>query len=406
MVREHYRIVEIILIVTLALGCRLLGGGNSSDEITLAPTEVGTPAGNAVTKSIGPAGGTLASPDGRITLTVPQNALIETVAFTIQPITNKAATGLGTAYRLEPSGKVFDTPLQLSIHYDDHDIDGTVPEALSMAYQDGKGAWHIQSSGQLDQSARTLTIPIKHFTDFSFITRLRMVPPAATVHVKESQVIQLQVCGEPSFVDKILSRPLSCKEPPPGNVAWSLRGEGTIRESKLAREFGLVSVIYTAPAKRPTPNIAMVEVSITFRTWNPETGALETIEKTFDARITIVDRGYRATGHDRSTSYSGVICSLDQPFAVMADNTLVSYPLDFVPSSGTAGDVKWDTTWGVLRLNGEGTYTIEGLDTEKPRIIVQPKSTLTGPPRSATGSGTAHIELLPLPIDSNDCGGD
>jgi hypothetical protein len=147
-------------------------------------------------------------------------------------------------------------------------------------------------------------------------------------------------------------------------------------------------------------------VSAKFYSWNPTTGETGAVEKTFAARITIVDRGYRVTGHDGSTSYSGVICSLDQPFAVMAGNTLVAYPLDFVPSSGTAGDVKWDTTWGVLRLNGEGTYTIEGLDTEKPRIIVQPKSTLTGPPRSATGSGTAHIELLPLPIDSNDCEGD
>lgn len=401
---RNYRIVEVVLMVTLLTGCRLFGGGSSSDEIVLAPTEVGTPVGDAVTRNIGPTGGTVTSSDGRMTLNVPQNALTETIAFSIQPITNKAATGLGTAYRLEPSGKVFSTPLQLSIHYDDHDIDGTVPEALSMAYQDGKGAWHAQSSGVLDQSARTLTVPIKHFTDFSALARLRMIPPAATLHVGESMVIQLQVCGEQTFVDKILSRPLNCEEPPRGKAAfaWSHRGAGTIKESALGQEYGIVSVTYTAPAKRPTPNIAFVDVSAKFSTWHSETGESAEIDKTFSARITIIDRGYRATGSDASTSYSGVVCSLDKPFAVMADNTLVQWPLNFVPSSETAGAFNFNTIWGPLRLSGSGKYTVEGLDTEKPRIIAEPKSTLTGPPRSASGTGTAHIDLLPL--DTDECG--
>jgi hypothetical protein len=75
----------------------------------------------------------------------------------------------------------------------------------------------------------------------------------------------------------------------------------------------------------------------------------------------------------------------------------------FVQSPGRTGA---RNNLGSVASERQRHIAIEGLDTEKPRIIVQPKSTLTGPPRSATGSGTAHIELLPLPIDSNDCEGD
>ena len=88
-------------------------------------TDVGTPIGNKVSKEIGRAGGSIVSPDGRLTLSVPQNALTEPVAFSIQPITNKAGQGLGPAYRLEPNGKTFATPLEISFHYGEHDLEGT-----------------------------------------------------------------------------------------------------------------------------------------------------------------------------------------------------------------------------------------------------------------------------------------
>src|SRR3954468_18485042 len=103
---RNYRIFECVLLVALVTSCSLFHRG-SSDEIVLAPTEVGTPVGNSVTAKIGATGGTVVSPDGRIILTVPPNAVAETVEFAIQPISNRAITGLGMAYRLEPSGKLF-----------------------------------------------------------------------------------------------------------------------------------------------------------------------------------------------------------------------------------------------------------------------------------------------------------
>src|SRR5437660_5954425 len=96
-------VLTIGVLVIGALGYVLFLRRAGNTEVVFPATEVGTPQGPKVTKDIGPAGGSIVSPDGRLTLTVPQNALTETVKFEIQPITNKAQGGLGGAYRLEPS---------------------------------------------------------------------------------------------------------------------------------------------------------------------------------------------------------------------------------------------------------------------------------------------------------------
>ena len=79
-----------------------------------APTQIASPVGNPISKGIGPAGGTISSADGRITLTVPKDAVSESVQFSIQPISNTAQDGIGHAYRLEPGGRAFVAPLSIS----------------------------------------------------------------------------------------------------------------------------------------------------------------------------------------------------------------------------------------------------------------------------------------------------
>src|SRR5216117_2493279 len=122
--------IGLILLVIVGLG----GCGNGGKEVVLAASEVGTPVGDAVNRTIGPEGGTLDSPDGRVTLVVPRNAVNAPVEFRVQPISNKAANGLGNAFRLEPKGTVFTTPVDVTIHYSDEDVRGTIPEACSLAY--------------------------------------------------------------------------------------------------------------------------------------------------------------------------------------------------------------------------------------------------------------------------------
>src|SRR5260370_4309060 len=257
-------IVGVIIGVLMigALGYVLYSRKAGDAELVFPATEVGTPVGDKVTMDIGPAGGTLASPDGRLTLIVPPNALTGTVSFTIQPITNKAEGGLGLAYRLGPDGKTFTTPLQLAVRYDDHDLEGTVAEALSIAYQDKEGAWHAQKSAKLDQATKTLTIATTHFTDFAALAGLRMSPVEATVYPGEVALIHLVQCKEQGFMDKILTRPLDCSGSPPGSASWVLKGPGKIVDTMAGHP--AMGVTYTAPAKKPTPNVAWVNLTITF----------------------------------------------------------------------------------------------------------------------------------------------
>jgi len=220
--------------------------------MVFARTEVGTPVGNKVTKDIGPEGGTLVSPDGRLTLTVPQNALTETVPFSIQPVTSKFQTGLGLSYRLEPEGKTFATPLDISVHYDDHDLEGTFPEALSIAYQDKEGAWHMKEGIELNKETKTVTLAATHFSVYAFIYLYSLSPAKATVHVGDSVKILATYCHPGAGIAYILSlgKDGSCSHGEAGvfgaTSAWKLQGEG-----KLTKDDRSPAWIYTAPGKKP-----------------------------------------------------------------------------------------------------------------------------------------------------------
>lgn len=66
------------------------------------------------TAAIGPAGGTLTSADGIVTLEVPKAALTKTVTFGIQPAAS-APGGAMRAYELTPTGTTFAVPATLTI---------------------------------------------------------------------------------------------------------------------------------------------------------------------------------------------------------------------------------------------------------------------------------------------------
>jgi len=54
--------------------------------------EHGAPTGPATTKTIGTEGGTLATADGRVTLTIPAGAVSKATEFSIQPVENTLPT--------------------------------------------------------------------------------------------------------------------------------------------------------------------------------------------------------------------------------------------------------------------------------------------------------------------------
>lgn len=112
---------------------------------------------------------------------------------------------------------------------------------------------------------------------------------------------------------------------------------------------------------------------------------------------------YRASGQDGPVVYSGVICNLDKPFTVKGTHPMLVYPLKFVPSSTTGGTFSYAVSSGMMSMEGGGTYTVEGLDTDKPHIVCKVSSTARIPTASSSGSGIGNIVLIPL--DTDECNG-
>ena len=383
-------VVPLLVLVMYVLGCGLFSDKGDA-ELVFAPTEVGTPEGEKVTKEIGPAGGALASKDGRITLTVPKNALTETLSFSIQPISNKAGTGIGLAYRLEPNGKTFTTPLDVSVRYEDKDLEGTFPEALSIAYQDTSGGWLAFTTPQINTENKTLNISTTHFTDVSVVT-YRLLPQKATLRVGETQYLEVVGCrNEGSLLNrlrKLVGRGSQqiCDSSSVSQPSWSAQRGTIVPNGKGA--------LYTAPAKKPSPNVDKVHLTYIYGGGNGSIGV-------YEAEITIVDRGYRASGQDGPVVYSGTVCSLDSPFEIAGNHPMLVYPFKFVPTSPTTGTMSFSVGKGSLQFAGTGTYTVEGIDTETPRLVLKTSSTARAPGASSSGSGPATINLAPL--ETGEC---
>ena len=145
----------------------------------------------------------------------------------------------------------------------------------------------------------------------------------------------------------------------------------------------------------------MIFVHTKIYIWKPETGEYTNVSKTFAAKITILDRGYKASGQDPPTFYSGTVCSLDKPFTVMGHNGPLTYTLKFTPSGdGQSGAGTLAGGYASVSWSGNGPYKVEGFDGNKPRILFDVTTTATHR-ISGSGTGTMHIDLTPL--ETNEC---
>lgn len=148
-------------------------------------------------------------------------------------------------------------------------------------------------------------------------------------------------------------------------------------------------------ATRPNPASAISAIVDILKTVHYDLG-----EYTF--RLTDWQpRGYRASGSDGPVVYSGVICSLDQPFTVIGKHPLYPLPLNFTPSSPTTGTMSYGTSGSGISAAGGGTYKIDGATTDAPVIVINTKSTASVPVITTSGGGKATIYLLPL--DTGEC---
>lgn len=109
---------------------------------------------------------------------------------------------------------------------------------------------------------------------------------------------------------------------------------------------------------------------------------------------------YRASGQYRSLAFSGVICSLEQPFTVKGQSML-EFKFNFTPSSETNGSVAISVSGHGITGTGSGTYAVEGVETEQAKIAVTATYTGIHQIGSAMGSGPLTIDLAPL--EGSEC---
>ena len=131
---------------------------NSSGDLVVTPIAP-VPATLPSSASIGPAGGSIRSADGRLTLKVPAGALTAPATLSIAPIANTAPNAIGSAYALSPVGVAFARPAQLLLAYSNADLAGTAAGALGLASQEGS-SWFAILGGSVDPVTRTLRVPV------------------------------------------------------------------------------------------------------------------------------------------------------------------------------------------------------------------------------------------------------
>ena len=229
-------------------------GGTGTNDITPAYTDVGTPVGNPVTKTIGPSGGTIASDDGILQLTIPAGALTVSTDITIQPTTNPCPGGIGLAYDMLPNGTKFAKPASLSFHYTDEDLDSTEPYFLFVAYQDSLGEWLADIVYRdVDTTAKTVTLDINHFTGRAVGSKARCLINPDRVHGGESafaravDIIEGSAPNGPGNGDEELSS-LGQTNPLPSVSDWRVNGKAGGSSSDGLISGNGSSATYTAPA--------------------------------------------------------------------------------------------------------------------------------------------------------------
>jgi hypothetical protein len=151
-------------------------------------TKSGVPAGAKTEVKVTKDGGRLKSSDGKIELLIPPGAVSKKTDISIQPVTNEMPNGNGKAYRLEPSGILFQKPIQLVFHYDEEAVKDSMQLLLGIAMQQEDGRWYNLNKFALDTTAKTISGSINHFSDWSNFSALKIYPTNIRLKVKKSNL--------------------------------------------------------------------------------------------------------------------------------------------------------------------------------------------------------------------------
>jgi|GEM_PF-1084945 len=255
------RIVTGLLLGMLFIACKKEHGSDLPDTSseTRLKTAVGVPQGDAVTKKIGAAGGSIGSADGRIRIDIPAGALTSDQMLSIQPITNMLEFATGPAYRVLPKDLAFQQRATVTFTYTEAEIKSTLAEGLGVAGQAADGSWAVLPKKQLNKAQKKVSVSFARAVDLTFFPLCYLKPYDA--RVKTGEKIQLVVMASlpkgmeryPEFDGSYITGPYQLKASEVGD--WTYNGKGHLTSTGATAE-------YTAPAQVPSPNPEAVSVKL------------------------------------------------------------------------------------------------------------------------------------------------
>lgn len=182
---KHFTLSSLSLLACCILSACQPGESGSEPEPQLptqgAPTEVGKPLGAPIQKTIGPAGGTISTPDTSVTLVIPAGALSADTPISIQPTENKAWGGAGLGYELTPKNLELSKPAELVWNYKDSDVTGSAPEALGIAYQQPDRTWKGTRKLNIDIIKKKVAAPVTKLLPLAFYEAYYMDPDQSSI---------------------------------------------------------------------------------------------------------------------------------------------------------------------------------------------------------------------------------
>ena len=251
----------LVPLLPLALACGPGTSGPPPQPGVPTPTAVGRPAGVKVTASLGPAGGRLASLDGRLTVDVPAGALASTTELGVVALNNAAHGGVGQSFRLTPDGQTFAQPVTLTFKPTAEEVAAAPLPFLDVGYQLADKRWVAFKTVTRDAAKGTVSAQTTHFTDFSLLAGYQLQPADARVRTGQRLDVRVAFCdrkpAEGIADESLVSLVAEC-----GAVDsevyevtdWSVNGtpNGSAAVGTLAAQGATAT--YTAPGSEPTGN--------------------------------------------------------------------------------------------------------------------------------------------------------
>lgn len=227
--------------------------------------EKGAPVGAAITKLIGPAGGILTTPDGRILITIPPAAIRDAITFSLQPVMSTLPLNGDTlCYQLQPADVKFLKPVTIQFKYTDVDEDGSHPELLNVAFQDEEGHWFGKQSTELDSIHKTLTVTSTHFSTWGIYRSFALALDQSSLQEGEDANIWIRKVSSSKDIPEtdgasLLSPMIGIAdyESSKNISGWKVHGLGTLTPSSSKVEAEL-----KAPDKITKNSTSTVEVTL------------------------------------------------------------------------------------------------------------------------------------------------